>query len=134
MDATSKAKIQFANEVLRIMESEEEWGSDTLGLIASDAVGRGLARIDEAADGAFVSDGVLGNAKPADIALADALLGVLPYAETECSQLWEVYHQDGDEQVMDEAHEAEKAVHQANRVLKALGYSADDEQTAATNA
>lgn len=52
--------------------------------------------------------------------LLKVLRGVLPYAETECSQLWELHRHDGDEQVKEEAEEAVEAVRAAQELLKSL--------------
>ena len=45
-DTTQARLIEFANRVLETLEADSEWGSDTLGSIADDAVGLGLAESD----------------------------------------------------------------------------------------
>lgn len=41
-----RALIDFARYVLAVLDSDEEWSSDTLDLISTDAIERGLARDD----------------------------------------------------------------------------------------
>lgn len=51
LDEKTRAKIAFADEVLAILESREEWSPATLDEIAAAAFNRNLAHTDD--DGLF---------------------------------------------------------------------------------